>query len=1081
MTVPARPSAVGGLLVTGPLGELEAAFVDAVRQNRRRDPFAPLTVLAPSNLLAVHLRRRLAVELGGIAGLRWRTFRDLARDLVGADEPPRAPLPAGSSWLLGRAASRRLPTSPPWSEVRDRPGLGAALAAAARDLRDGGIPFDAAAASNLSALPARHRVPLAALRDGVGPILDRFEDDAALFARAATAAIAEPARLPSEEIFVYGFYDLTASQERLLRAVSSAVPATIFLPVVARGAFDLEDPFGTALLSRLRDGGLPARRLEPGPGTGDLSRLQAALGRGGAVDGGAVGDGSLRVVAAPGAGSEAREVAREVVRMLGDGFAPGEIAVVVHDPTTAPLVAAALERAGIPSRRSAGRPVTECREGVAALALLALARDRESADSPRPGGPPGMPRLPRRDLIRFLSVASRTPGGELDRDELDRRVPAFERAAARAGIVGGVDDWARRTASGRGDDESADLELLGRLVADLAKALSVPAPGSPPEAGPERIVAALRGWIAASPALDRILDAVTPLSGLVRFASEKKLDLPGWDDLLRLAGESIEGATLPDHRFGRGGVEILPLAAMRGLRFRAVVFPGLAHGAFPRGIGADPILPDGLRGTLESLAGGGARLARKGERPREEELLFRLVVEGARERLVLTWPRTDASSRTRYPSRLLVDLARRFGAERLDLLGAGVRRDAPLDGPADGEWPLDRLEVLRPFARRNPAALGAWLQGSGGAASRRLDHWREVVRHPRRWNEWDGIVPPDGEAAEILRRGVPSAPGGEAISSSALETWCTCPRKYFFRHLLGLGAPPDPEEVPELERSDLGSVVHRVLERFVEDCRRERYASLAGVEPDSEAFHERRRRLRAIASEEFLRAEGERAVGLPLVWRQSQAEMLALLDGWLAGQAGEGERGWRWDRTELEFGGDERSRFALDAGGRTFRFRGRIDRVDGDDTGTRIRVTDYKTGERSGKKPPSLDGGRQLQLPIYLAAAAAARDGCDLAASEARYEQLRPSSPPARFGGSGADWFGEERKELATILVTADDGLAGGLFPPAPERTRCARCDFSSICVPKVAEAEAERAGDDPRLEPFRNLSTAGGGEGTPR
>ena len=65
------------------------------------------------------------------------------------------------------------------------------------------------------------------------------------------------------------------------------------------------------------------------------------------------------------------------------------------------------------------------------------------------------------------------------------------------------------------------------------------------------------------------------------------------------------------------------------------------------------------------------------------------------------------------------------------------------------------------------------------------------------------------------RRAMPSAPPGripKQISVSGYGSLVACPYRFFARHVLRLG---EMDEVCEdLEKSDYGELVHRVLERF---------------------------------------------------------------------------------------------------------------------------------------------------------------------------------------------------------------------------------------------------------------------------
>ena len=85
------------------------------------------------------------------------------------------------------------------------------------------------------------------------------------------------------------------------------------------------------------------------------------------------------------------------------------------------------------------------------------------------------------------------------------------------------------------------------------------------------------------------------------------------------------------------------------------------------------------------------------------------------------------------------------------------------------------------------------------------------------------------------------------VSASALERWATCPFQYFLSRVLRLETLPDPEsdEISPLER---GSLVHKILERFV---------GRPGREIEN---------LLAQAEEEFAYAERSGMTGYHLLW-----------------------------------------------------------------------------------------------------------------------------------------------------------------------------------------------------------------------
>ena len=71
--------------------EWQDAFVTAVQALKTADPLAPLTVLTPSNLLALRLRRAVAWAGRGHFGLRSLTLSDFAQWVFLLSTPLVAP------------------------------------------------------------------------------------------------------------------------------------------------------------------------------------------------------------------------------------------------------------------------------------------------------------------------------------------------------------------------------------------------------------------------------------------------------------------------------------------------------------------------------------------------------------------------------------------------------------------------------------------------------------------------------------------------------------------------------------------------------------------------------------------------------------------------------------------------------------------------------------------------------------------------------------------------------------------------------------------------------------------------------
>src|SRR5207247_868070 len=152
---------------------------------------------------------------------------------------------------------------------------------------------------------------------------------------------------------------------------------------------------------------------------------------------------------------------------------------------------------------------------------------------------------------------------------------------------------------------------------------------------------------------------------------------------------------------------------------------------------------------------------------------------------------------------------------------------------------------------------------------------------------------------------------------------------------------------------------------------------------------------------------------------------------------------------------------------RSFRLRGKIDRVDEAPDGT-FEVWDYKTG--SAREGMGARGGRQVQPVLYAMA----------------FETLlERAGRPGRVSRSGYFFPGRkgegqrviaplDRTETRDVLGKLFDLLAAGMFPHALREGDCRFCDYEAVCGgAKEASARAKRkleANPNGVLKAFRIL-----------
>ncbi|HUU57178.1 MAG TPA: PD-(D/E)XK nuclease family protein, partial [bacterium] len=513
----------------------------------------------------------------------------------------------------------------------------------------------------------------------------------------------------------------------------------------------------------------------------------------------------------------------------------------------------------------------------------------------------------------------------------------------------------------------------------------------------------------------------------------------------RLAEETVRRG-----RFERDGVHIIKLDRARSLSFSAVFVPGACEGVYPGPPAQDPILLDVERAEFNDRAAGRWRFNVRAERVAEEPLVFHLALGAAREFLCLSYHRLDGGGRERLPSHYLLKVAGalagyKFGAEDFDRAASAhpwFRRVGASDAPMP-EGTLDDAEywagrVGGEGAERVAAYLAASDPRCAAAAAARASS------RSGRLTAFDGVI----DSAEG-RRFLAKRYGREVVpvGASDLELLAACPRKYFFERILVLEAWEEPEERLAMSPLARGRVVHDVL------CELYRgRLPLADDDVDAEAARMVEEALAAT------REEGE--LSRPFVFEMERRLISAKLAAFVRADLA-GLDGWSPTYFELRFGrrpaaGDDPASsgrpFVLELGGgernggerpAAAEVHGRIDRVDLRDGAA--KVLDYKTGRRAGYVG-NLDGGRQLQPPLYLMAYAELF-GADVASSPAGYCFPLEAGEKCKYvvGGKTPLDAGAVRRLVGGLLALARDGL----FVAGREgngRDVCRYCECKVIC-----------------------------------
>ena len=623
----------------------------------------------------------------------------------------------------------------------------------------------------------------------------------------------------------------------------------------------------------------------------------------------------------------------------------------------------------------------------------------------------------------------------------------------------------------------ADAEALLRVVELLGGTLDSLAGEAPWAEWVERLRTVVDQWIGPERDKDAVLEVIADLGGLGSVAARAP-----WAEVEHVLEARFEWERLPLEPREGGAVHVGALDAMAGLPFRVVAIPGLVEGGYPGVLRPDPFLLDEERLalrvqeervslssplpvalalpqsipipalSLSSSEGPGEGPAKQtaNERPDppgavlpgvqdrlgEARRLFHRAVSQATERLFLSYPRADArTGRERLPSLFFAAAAQALAGR--PLAGAELDRRVVEDDPdrLPLEDAVDAGERDRLRLRRDDAAATAIAAGSAFFRQSRL---ASQARWSGRLTRYDGLVV--GEGDEGLGGRLDPLAARHPVSASRLATYARCGFLYLLQNVLRLQPAPEPEERRRIDPLERGDLFHKVAERYLRELR-DRGALPVG---DTDAA---RARLAEMAEEAL---EGLVAGSPPrftLLWQREKRRFHETVQGWLSREAASAARSTP-AHFELSFGlGKERDAeephdpepLEIDLGdGRALRVSGKIDRIDRRADGLVLR--DYKTGRAPKDDGGVFRGGKQLQIPFYVLAAAKLLPGERVVDAFLDYVD---GGRQVAFRPDLAQ--GPEFRDLLRRLV---DLVARGVFVQEP--SACDWCDFTAVCGPKA-------------------------------
>ena len=1036
----ASATAAGGDIRVVPYGRAATqALAEAIAHTKHAsdDLFAPVTVVVPSNLAGLSMRRLIGSgRIGGEGGLVNVTFvtpYDLAATLA-APRLDRVPL---TDAALVAAVRSQL--------AHDQGGFFAPVAGHRATEHALCAVYDELAGAHeatLDALASSPSVRTRAVLDTIRAVRRRLSHtvDRRDVAEAATTAVraGQPvAALGAVVLFL--LTEVAPTLADLLRAIGERQPISAIVGCTGEAGVDTASLEATVRL-------VPSARVDP------VQSDPIAI---------------TRVVSASDSDDEVRCVLREVMALADGGVPLDRIALLytAADPY-ARIVREQLAAAALPHNGPGVRPLADTLAGRTLRALLALDATQFSRDA----------------VIDLVSDAPLVVHG------FPVPATAWDRISREAGVIGGIDDWSRKLARHRAsvvdrleaadtDDASAgavararrqldQIDALDDFVHGLAAALAI-------ETRPRTwrglarwaddlsrgLLRARDTWPAREvEALHRVRDVLARLGGLDAVRPE-----PAFTEFVDAVESELDEIADRVGRFGEG-VFFGPTRLAPGLDVDAVFVLGVAEGLCPAARREDALLPD--RDRERAVAG---ELLTRTQRVLHERRALLASLGAGHDMRVLSFPRGDGrTGRARQPSRWLIDLLAARTGVRADsatittLLSDHVTTyrsflDGLRQAPAAASLADRDLHQLE-----HHVACGLELHRHHLAAeptiARAVD--MTAARASSTLTRFDGLVA--GSAVPQIALAVDRDGYARVLSPSRLETWANCPMRYFLGDVLRLAQVERPEDILTISPLDRGTLVHAVLERFVADL----IARDADLTKTDDYFP-----LFGIAESVMSEYEAAGVTGRPVLWRIARREIAEDLARFV--EVDLRVRRARQSRplaVELTFGLDGFPPAVIElADGRRLSFRGRIDRVDEVPGGA--AVYDYKTGRAFTVDfaDDPVSAGAHLQLPIY---AAAVRQRFDLDDVDARYWFTREKSDPI---GPAVDGAADAR--VREVLDTIVSGIESGVFPAFPGGwntyfntfDNCRYCDFDRLC-PRDRGAHWQAKQDDPAMQSFVTL-----------
>ena len=453
----------------------------------------------------------------------------------------------------------------------------------------------------------------------------------------------------------------------------------------------------------------------------------------------------------------------------------------------------------------------------------------------------------------------------------------------------------------------------------------------------------------------RIMDILDELCSLI---SDEKMDIRGFRKLLDAGLDSITLGILP---MGTDFIQVGDLTRSRLSDVKALFIVGAQDGVIPNVSVPAGILNESEREFLTGSDAGTVLAPSVKEEMFAQQLYIYMAINKPSEKLFISWPKISSDGRSAMPSYII---------KKIMEADQGIKAEMMPELPDHYTDALEAFEDLTGFIY--PASTKTL---PADREARAAEMARYFLSDPVYGERLRGIL-----EKELLGRGKDAEDtigaalahaiyGRKAVSSiTRLESYARCAYRYFLEYGLRLRE----REIFSFEARDIGTIFHDSMKAYSElvEKRGGNWTQMPSGERDEimdEAVsavlksylpHKLSSSARNAYMESRIRS---------IMKKSAETVSSQLKKGRFA------PKYFEVDFDSLEDGDALSIRLADDE---VMRLRGRIDRVDTCETddGVYIRVIDYKSSKHDMNLAAVYEG-RQLQLLVYLNAAAAIESG----------------------------------------------------------------------------------------------------------